>query len=309
MNRLLLASVLAILTAGPAFAADRLPVVASFSILGDMVSRVGGERVAVTTLVGPDGDAHVYEPTPDNVKAVAAAKLLVVNGLGFEGWMDRLAEASGYTGPVTVASQGVAPREMAEEEDDHDHADDAHAGHDHHGIDPHAWQDVANAVTYVKNIAAGLDAADPEGKATYDANAAAYVAELEALDAEARTAMAALPADRRKIITSHDAFGYFGAAYGLELLAPEGVSTESEATAADVAGIIRQIREDAIPAIFVENIKDRRLIDQIAAETHAVVGGELYTDALSAKDGPAPTYVDMIRHNIGTLTEALAPKR
>lgn len=309
MNRLLLASVLAMLTAGPAFAADRLPVVASFSILGDMVGRVGGDRVSVTTLVGPDGDAHVYEPTPDDVKAVAAAKLLVVNGLGFEGWMDRLAEASGYGAPVTVASQGVAPREMAEEEDHHDHAEAAHAEHDHHGVDPHAWQDVANAVTYVKNIAAGLDAADPEGKATYDANAAAYVAELEALDAEVRTAMAALPADRRKIITSHDAFGYFGAAYGLELLAPEGVSTESEATAADVAGIIRQIREDAIPAIFVENIKDRRLIDQIAAETHAVVGGELYTDALSAKDGPAPTYVDMIRHNIGTLTAALASRQ
>ena len=309
MNRLLIASLLAMLTAGPAFAADRLPVVASFSILGDMVSRVGGDRVSVTTLVGPDGDAHVYEPTPNDVKAVAGAKLLVVNGLGFEGWMNRLAEASGYAGPVTVASEGVKPREMAEDEDHHDHDEADHAAHDHHGVDPHAWQDVANAVIYVKNIAAGLDAADPDGKATYDANAAAYVAELEALDAEARAAMAALPADRRKIITSHDAFGYFGAAYGLELLAPEGVSTESEATAADVAGIIRQIREDAIPAIFVENIKDRRLIDQIAAETHAVVGGELYTDALSAKDGPTPTYVDMIRHNIGTLTEALTSKR
>lgn len=309
MNRLLIASLLAMLTAGPAFAADRLPVVASFSILGDMVSRVGGDRVSVTTLVGPDGDAHVYEPTPNDVKAVAGAKLLVVNGLGFEGWMSRLAEASGYAGPVTVASEGVKPREMAEEEDHHDHAEADHAAHDHHGVDPHAWQDVANAVTYVKNIAAGLDAADPDGKATYDANATVYVAELEALDAEVRAAMAALPADRRKIITSHDAFGYFGAAYGLELLAPEGVSTESEATAADVAGIIRQIREDAIPAIFVENIKDRRLIDQIAAETHAVVGGELYTDALSAKDGPAPTYIDMIRHNIGTLTEALTSKR
>ena len=303
MNRLLLACFLAALATSPAIAADRLPVIASFSILGDMVSRVGGDRIAVTTLVGPDGDAHVYEPTPDNVKAVAGAKLLVVNGLGFEGWMDRLAEASGYEGPVTVASNGVAARKMAEEEQGEDHAD-----HDHQGIDPHAWQDVANAVTYVKNIASGLDTADPEGKATYDANASAYIAELEALDAEARSAMAALPVDRRKIITSHDAFGYFGAAYGLTLLAPEGVSTESEASAADVARIIRQIRQDAIPAIFVENIKDRRMIDQIAAETHAVVGGELYTDALSAKDGPAPTYVDMIRHNIGTLTEALAPK-
>lgn len=295
----------AVLAATPAFAADRLPVVASFSILGDMAGRVGGERVTVTTLVGPDGDAHVYEPTPDDIKAVAGTKLLIVNGLGFEGWMDRLAEASGYGGPVTVASNGVAPREMANEEEGHEHAE---AGADHHGIDPHAWQDVANAIVYVKNIAAGLDAADPEGKPIYDANATAYIAELEALDAEARTAMAALPADRRKIITSHDAFGYFGAAYGLDLLAPEGVSTESEASAADVARIIRQIREDAIPAIFVENIKDRRLIDQIAAETKAVVGGELYTDALSEKDGPAPTYVDMIRHNIGTLTEALAPK-
>lgn len=292
----------AVLAATPAFAADRLPVVVSFSILGDMANRVGGDRVTVTTLVGPDGDAHVYEPTPNDVKAVAAAKLLIVNGLGFEGWMDRLAEASGYGGPVTVASNSVTPHEMAEEEGDHAKADA------HHGVDPHAWQDVANAIVYVKNIAAGLDAADPEGKASYDANAATYTAELEALDAEARTAMAALPDDRRKIITSHDAFGYFGAAYGLALLAPEGVSTESEASATDVARIIRQIRQDAIPAIFVENIKDRRLIDQIAAETKAVVGGELYTDALSRKDGPAPTYVDMIRHNIGTLTEALAPK-
>ena len=300
--RLCLLSALAVILSAPAVAADRLPVVASFSILGDMTARVGGDRVAVTTLVGPDGDAHVYEPTPDDVRAVAAARLLVVNGLGFEGWMDRLAGASGYAGPVVVASRGVAPREIVEEE----HADAE--GHDHHGIDPHAWQDVANAVTYVRNIAAGLDAADPAGKATYDANAAAYVADLEALDAEVRAALATLPAERRKIITSHDAFGYFGAAYGLRLSAPEGISTEAEASAADVAALIRQIRADAVPAIFVENIKDRRLIDQIAAETGAAVGGELYTDALSDKDGPAPTYVEMIRHNVKTLAEALAPK-
>lgn len=304
MNRFLIAAYAAILASSPAFAADRLPVIASFSILGDMVARVGGDRVSITTLVGPDADAHVYEPTPNDVKAVARAKLLVVNGLGFEGWMDRLAEASGYKGPVTVASTGVAPRHMAEGSVEAN----VHHDHDHEGVDPHAWQDVANAVIYVKNIAAGLDAADPEGKPTYEANAAAYAAELEALDAEARTAMTALPAKRRKIITSHDAFGYFGAAYGLALFAPEGVSTESEASASDVARLIRQIRQDAIPAIFVENIKDRRLVDQIAAETHAVVGGELYTDALSASDGPASTYVGMIRHNIGTLTEALASK-
>ncbi len=306
MNRLLMAALAAILVSSPALAADRLPVIASFSILGDMVARVGGDRVSVTTLVGPDGDAHVYEPTPNDVKAVNRAKLLVVNGLGFEGWMDRLAEASGYKGPLIVASSGVVPRQMAAEGHRDDDDVDAHQDHDHEGVDPHAWQDVANAVIYVKNIAAGLDAADPEGRPAYEANAAAYIAELEALDAEARTAMTALPAKRRKIITSHDAFGYFGAAYGLALFAPEGVSTESEASASDVARLIRQIREDAIPAIFVENIKDRRLVDQIAAETHAVVGGELYTDALSPTNGPAPTYVGMIRHNIGTLTEALA---
>ena len=279
--RLCLLSALALVLSAPVLAAARLPVVASFSILGDMTARVGGDRVAVTTLVGPDGDAHVYEPTPDDVRAVAAARLLVVNGLGFEGWMDRLAGASGYAGPVVVASKGVAPREMTEEE----HADAEghdHHGHDHHGIDPHAWQDVANA--------------------------AAYVAELEALDAEVRAALATLPAERRKIITSHDAFGYFGAAYGLRLSAPEGISTEAEASAADVAALIRQIRADAVPAIFVENIQDRRLIDQIAAETAAAVGGELYTDALSVKDGPAPTYVEMMRHNVKTLTEALAPR-
>jgi zinc/manganese transport system substrate-binding protein len=278
----------------PSFAASQLAVVASFSILGDMVSRIGGDRVAVTTLVGADGDAHVYEPTPDDVRNLTAAKLLVVNGLGFEGWMDRLVGSAGYKGAVTIASTGVAPRTLSED--------------GVVGDDPHAWQSLTNGLLYVQNIEAGLIAADPEGRATYEANAKAYEAELGALDDDVKAAIAGIPPERRKIITSHDAFGYFGAAYGLQFIAPEGVSTEAEATATDVARIITQIKAEAIPAVFMENIADPRLVQQIAAETKAVIGGTLYSDALSKTDGPASTYVAMFRNNIAMLTAALAPK-
>ena len=299
-----------------AVAQDRLPVVASFSILGDMVAHVGGDRVDVTTLVGPDGDAHVDEPTPADAQTVAAAQVVFVNGLGFEGWLDRLIEAAKYEGPVVMATTGVAPREMDGEEHDHagrevkaegeahDHDHD-HAGHDHGVTDPHAWQSLANARLYVANIAAGLTAADPEGAATYAANVAANLADINAVEAEVIAAVAALPADRRAVVTSHDAFGYFGVAYGLTFHAPEGISTEAKASAADVAALITQIRQEAIPAVFVENISDPRLLDQIVAETGAKVGGTLFSDALSPTDGPAGTYLDRMRHNIATLTIAL----
>ncbi len=296
-----------------AFAQDKLPVVASFSILGDMVAEVGGDRVAVTTLVGPDGDAHVYQPTPADAQMIAGASLVVVNGLGFEGWLDRLIEASEYKGPVVVATEGVTALEMAEggdddhaegEAHDHDHDHD-HEGHDHGGTDPHAWQSLANARLYVANIEAGLTAADPEGAATYAANAATYLAEIDAVEAEVVAAIAALPEARRSVVTSHDAFGYFAAAYGLTFHAPEGVSTESEASAADVAALITQMKAESITAVFVENISDSRLLEQITAETGAKVGGTLFSDALSGPDGPAATYLGMMRHNVATLAAAL----
>lgn len=309
------------LASAPAMAAEPIKVVASFSILGDIVANVGGDRIALTTLVGPDGDAHVFQPSPADAKAIAAADVVIVNGLGFEGWMDRLAESAGYKGTIAVASTGVTPREMAEEEEEghHDHAGHAHEGeakehdhdhadghdHDHGGVDPHAWQSVANGEIYVANVAKALSAADPANAAQYEANAAAYLAQLKALDARVKAAIAALPAERRKIITSHDAFGYFAEAYGLEVLAPQGVSTESEASAKGVAALIRQIRESKAPAVFVENITDPRLIDQIARETGARIGGTLYSDALSAKDGPAPTYIGMFENNVAMLTAAL----
>jgi len=351
------AALLALSFAAPAQAqsAEPVPVVATFSILGDMVARIGGDHVAVTTLVGPGGDAHVYQPTPADARAVSEAKVLFVNGLEFEGWIDRLVDASGFNGTRVVATDGIEPIAFEEHHDDHhddhgkdehahdhdkhDHGKDAHAhdhdkddhdkedhgkdehahdhdkhdhdkhddhaGHDHGAYDPHAWQSLGNAVTYADNIAAGLAEADPANAASYAANRAAYVAEIKALDAEIRARMAALPAERRTIVTSHDAFQYFGRDYGLTFLAPQGLSTESEASAKDVARLIEQMRRDGISAVFVENIADPRLIEQIARETGAAIGGTLYPGALSGPDGPAATYLDMMRHNATTLSAAL----
>jgi len=281
--------------AGSAEAADKVKTIASFSILGDMVKQVGGDRVEVITLVGPDGDAHVYEPSPTDARNLVSASLLFTSGLGFEGWMDRLEKSSGFKGKVVVASNGVKPRTMIE----------AEGGKPETITDPHAWQSLANGKLYVANIRDGLIAADPEGKAAYEANAAKYLEAIAKEEEAVKQAIATLPKDRRKLITSHDAFGYFGAAYGLEIIAPEGVSTESEASAQDVAKIVRQIKAEHIPAVFMENITDHRLLDQIARETGAKIGGELYTDALSPPDGPAGTYLDMFRHNVGALTAAL----
>jgi len=279
-------------------ARDKLPVVATFSILGDLVSNVGGDRVAVKSLVGPNGDAHVYSPSPADARTLADAKLIVTNGLGFEGWLTRLVKSSNSKARNVVASKGVKPRKLAGKHA-HDH------GHGPSDGDPHAWQSVANAKTYVANIRDGLIAADPAGKAVYEANAAAYLDKLEALDREIRETIAKIPPERRRIITTHDAFGYFSDAYGVEFVAPQGVSTESEASARDVARIITQIKKQKIPAVFLENISNPRLLKQIADETGAKVGGTLYSDALTDEKGPAPTYIDLIRHNIRTLSAAL----
>ena len=271
----------------PARAQDRLNVVASFSILGDFVRNVGGERVGVTTLVGPDSDVHVYTPAPADARKIADAKLLIVNGLGLEGWLPRLLQASGSKAPIIVATKGIAPLKSGSD------------------ADPHAWQSVANARIYVANIRDALDAADPANAEAYRANAEAYLAKLETLDREVREAIAQIPQDRRKVISTHDAFGYLASAYGIEFIAPLGVSTESEASARDIAGIISQIRAAKIPAVFLENISDPRLIRRISAETGARVGGTLYSDSLTGEKGDAPTYIDMVRHNIRALTSAL----
>ena len=349
------AAVLALSLAAPAVAQSGkpIPVVATFSILGDMVKRIGGDHVAVTTLVGPDGDTHVYQPTPADARAVSEAKVLVVNGLQFEGWLDRLVDASDFGGIRAVATEGIEPialddmhaegdhhddhdkhaesdhhddrdRDKHAERDDHDDRDhdkhaerddhddhdkhaesDRHDGHDHGAFDPHGWQSLRNAAVYAGNIAAALAKADPGNAGAFHRNREAYVAEIEALDAEIRRIVAGLPAASRTVVTSHDAFQYFGRDYGLTFVAPQGLSTESEASAKDVARLIRQIRDDGIRAVFIENIGDPRLLKRIADETGAAVGGTLYPGALSGPDGPAPTYLDMMRHNAMTLARAL----
>ncbi|MGB1025537.1 MAG: metal ABC transporter solute-binding protein, Zn/Mn family [Rhodospirillaceae bacterium] len=394
---------------------DHTHVVATFSILGDMVERIGGDHIELTTLVGANGDSHVYQPTPQDARAVQEADVLIVNGLEFEGWLERLSEAAGFKGTLVVATNGIdaIPFEGHEEhhghgEEDHgheehahddhhdhdhdkhgheehahddhhdhdhdkhgheehahddhhdhdhdkhgheehahddhhdhdhdkhghddhahddhahddhhdhdhdkhgheehahdDHAGHGHEGHDHGAYDPHAWQTLENAVIYVDNISAALAKADPDHAGVFAANREAYVAEIKALETEVDALMAGIPEDSRTIVTSHDAFGYLGQHYGLTFKAPQGMSTESEASAGDVAALITQIKEQNIKAVFVESITDNRLLEQIANETGATIGGTLYSGALSEKDGPAPTYLDMIRHNALTISQAL----
>ena len=282
---------------GQAFAA--VDVVASFSILGDITQRVGGDRIKVHTLVGRNADAHVYQPTPTDAKPLAKARLVVVNGLGFEGWIDRLIKSSGYRDSVTTASSGIRTLARGESGDEHDH-------HDHAGpSDPHAWQDLANAARYVDNIRNALIDIDPEGRSTYQANADQFRQEIAALDAEVRQNFKKIPKDRLKVVTTHDAFAYFGQAYGISFIAPVGVNTDAEPSAADIGRIIKQIRREKIPAVFMESISDSRLLERIRQESGARIGGTLYSDALSKTDGPAATYLEMMRHNARTLVEAL----
>ncbi len=282
------------MVAAPAFGAE-VQAVASFSILGDMVSKVGGDRVAVTTIVGPNADTHVYEPKPADAVAVSTAEVFFVNGLGFEGWLDRLVEATGFAGPVVVVSDGIMAQTMAEDGE--------------MVTDPHAWQSLQNGLIYVEAIRAELCEVDVEGCPLYRANADSYSAEIRALDEQVITGIASVPTDMRKVITTHDAFGYFGREYGVAFLAPEGISTDSEASAADVGKLIAQIREAGVNALFVENMSDGRLVEQIAKETGVTIGGALYADALSEPDQGAGTYLSMFQHNIDLLVPAMAGNR
>jgi zinc/manganese transport system substrate-binding protein len=276
-----------LIIASPLHAAERLNVVASFSILADFVRNVGGDRVNLTTLVGPDSDVHVYTPAPGDAKRIAEAKLVVVNGLGLEGWLPRLVQSAGSKAQVVTASAGIAPLKLGST------------------ADPHAWQSAPNARIYVTDIADALAAADPDDAEFFRAQAKAYLEKLETLDREVREAVAKIPPERRKVISTHDAFGYFAAEYGIQFIAPLGVSTETEPSARDIAAIIGQIKGQKIPAVFLENISDDRLIRRIAAETGAKVGGTLISDGLTGEKGSAPTYIDMVRHNIKALTSAL----
>jgi zinc/manganese transport system substrate-binding protein len=281
--------------AGPAVAQEKPRVVATFTIIGDLVEAVGGDAVSVTTLVGPDGDAHVFEPKPSDVAAVARADLIVANGLGMEPWLERLTEAADFKGKTVIASADVTPLPFKEE------ADSSGAMPD----DPHAFQDLANGRLYVKTIAAALEAAAPNAAGAIAARAAKLDAEMLALDAEIKAKLAALPAPNRRILTSHDAFHYFGKAYGLDILSIQGVSTETEPSAADLAEIARQAKSGQVKAIFLENMSNPTLANTISSESGVPVGGELVADALTKPDGFAPHYLDMFKYNLAELLKVL----
>jgi len=276
----------AILVAQPLWAAD-LKIVASFSILGDMVEQVAGDYGSVETIVGPDADAHVYQPNVADARAVADADVVFVNGLGFETWSDTLIAESGTKARVFIATVGITPVEVDGE------------------VDPHAWNALSNGIVYVNNIKTALSQAMPDHAADFAANAKVYIAELEALDAEARAKLAKLPADRRTVVTAHDAFGYLADSYEMNFLAPVGIDTEAEPSAQELAALIDQLKAEGAGALFVENITSPALVQQISDETGIAIGGRLFSDALSERGGPATSYLAMFRHNLETLITAL----
>jgi zinc/manganese transport system substrate-binding protein len=274
-----------------------LRAVASFSILGDLVRQVGGDQVTVDVLVGPGADAHVFQPTPAQARVVAQAQVIFSNGLGFEGWMSRLLKTAGYKGRQVVVSQGIAPLKES-----------GHGGHSHGDVDPHAWQNPRHVMVYVDNIAKGLCETDAPRCDVYRRNAAAYTVQLQALDTEIASAWTVIPAAQRKVITSHDAFGYYANAYGVTFFAPQGMSTDSEASAKGVGQLVRQIKKENIKALFVESISDPRLIEQIGRETGVRPKGRLYSDSLSEMSGQAGSYLNMMRFNTQSLVRAIVDK-
>lgn len=298
-------TILTLLAAAPVAAhaqtAPALDVIVSFTILADLARAIGGSQIRVTSLVGPNQDAHAYQPRPSDARAVAAAKVMIVNGFGFEGWVERLASSAGFKGVPVVATTGV--KALRGGHTGHTHGGQSHGGGNN--VDPHAWQDVANTKTYVANIRDGLIKADPANAARYTAATQAYIAQLDRLDAEIRAAWAAIPRANRRIVTSHDAFTYYGDAYGVDLFAPQGISTESDPTPRQLAALIAQIKSEKVRALFVESIGNAQVLQQVARETGARIGPAVFSDALSGAAGPAPSYLDMMRHNTRSFVSAL----
>jgi zinc/manganese transport system substrate-binding protein len=294
-----IAGIFCLAISSPLFAQGTpLKVVVTFSVLGDLVKNVGGDRVSVTTLVGPDGDAHTYQPTPSDARAVSAAAVMVTNGLGLEGWLNRLMSAAQFKGKLVVATSGVKHLTMEEE-------GEGKSGKPQRVSDPHAWQNLANGQVYVANIVNGLIAADPANADAYRQAGETYSRQLAELDRKVREELVSVPKDKRRVITTHDAFQYYGKAYGVAFLAPLGISTENEPSAGDLARLERQIKREHIRALFLENVSSPRLIEQIAKDTGAIVGPPLFSDALSKPDEPASTYVKMFEHNTATLKEGM----
>ena len=282
---------LVLVCASQAALAKNLNVVASFTVLADMAKQVGGEHVTVKSLVGPNGDPHSFEPSPQDSVALSQADVVIVSGLGMEGWMDRLVSASGYKGKIIVASAGISTRSMTDD--------------GKQITDPHAWNSAENGAVYAQNIMKALMAADPQDAQAINESGTEYITRLKLLDSWAKIRFESIPKSQRKVLTSHDALGYFGQQYGVIFLAPVGFSTEAEANASDVAGLIKQLKNQHIKTYFIENQTDPRLVKQIAAASGAQPGGELYPEALSDASGPASTYEMAFKHNVESIANSM----
>jgi zinc/manganese transport system substrate-binding protein len=293
VHRFLVPLVLLLMSFTPA-RAEPLTIVASFSIIADMAEKIGGPRVTVASLIPRATDPHVFQPSPNDARLLQSAQIIFINGLGLEGSVERLIASTGQSKKQVVLSKKITPLHLVENGQDH-------------GEDPHAWHDVRNAKLYSEAIRDALTLADPQGREDYNQRAHDYLQALDALDAEIRRDLASIPPERRVIVTNHDAFHYFARAYQITMLAPQGVSTETEPSARDIARVIKQIRAQKIPAVFLENVADPRLMAQISRETGAKIGNPLFTDSLSVENGPAPTYIDMMRANLASFTKALRP--
>jgi len=292
------ATMAALCMAHPVFATERIPVTTSFSILADLVKVVGGEHVKVQSLVGPNEDAHVFEPKPTHAKTIQQSKLLVINGLDFEPWAKKLAKSANFGGKTVVASQGIQPlRPTSSKADSH--------GHHHHGVDPHAWQNPQNVIQYVNNIASALSSIDPSNSITYQRNAQNYQKEIASLDQWAQSQFSTVPAHQRKVITSHDAFAYLAARYQIQFMSSHGTTTAAEPSAKQVARLVQQIKRDSIKTIFIENMSNPKLMQQISQDTGATLGAKLYSDALSGSNEPGATYLSMMRHNMTHMLQSM----
>jgi len=267
-------------------------VVATFSVLGDLVKIVAGDSVEVVTLVGPDGDAHTFEPTPKDGVSLAEADVIFENGVGFEAWLDKLYSSSKSKAKRVVVSEGLRLRTL---ENEHD---------------PHLWHDVKNAIHMVGVIRDKLAEADPPNADKYRANAAAYLDRLNTLDAWVVEKVGTLPKAKRKLVTSHDTFGYFADRYGFEVVGSglESVSTEaSDPSPAAFAKLVGEIKAAKVPAIFAENVHNPKLMERLAKEAGVKVAPPLFTDALGKPGSEGDTYEKMMRYNVSTIMDALKP--
>lgn len=274
-----------------------LKITATFSILGDLIKNVGKDEVEVTSVVGPNSDTHVYEPTPKDIQNLTLADLVFMNGLFFEGWMDRLIDPKDIGKRVIIVSTHITPRTHAHQNCTHNTHPDA--------IDPHAWHSIPNVITYVHEIERALSAHRPDSKTFFQENAKAYIQKLTTLHHKLQDRFAQIPENKRLAVSTHDGFGYLGETYGIRFISPLGLSTEAEASAKSLAQVIDTIKTLKVPLVFVENITSTRLMQQLCEETGTQLGPTLYSDALSPKEGPAGSYLDMMDHNTSHLLRSM----